>query len=153
MDEVSVDELVETGGGLLVRAARDRCQQVEVETSAYDGRGNGAVLGGCGQGDESLLDRLGEGLRHVRRIRRQMALRGGVDQLLDVQRHTARPLVDELDQATRCSLPRQQLVHHPPGLLEVQPREPGLFAQAAAGAASTARTARERSGEARRCAT
>ena len=97
--EVAVDQLVEAGGRVLVWGVRDLGEQVEVEAPAYDGRGDRAVPGRRRQGLEALLDRLGQGLRHVVRGRGQVTLGGRGDQLLDVQRHPAGALVHELDQA------------------------------------------------------
>ena len=72
--------------------ARDRREQVEVEAAADTARRDRGVPGVGRQRREALPDRLGQRLRDVRRIGGQVALRGRVHQLLDVQRHAARPL-------------------------------------------------------------
>ena len=130
MHEVPVDQLVEARGRLLQRHAGHGRQQLEVEAAAYDGGRHGTLLAGRGEHPEALLDRFGQAFRDVVRVAGQAPLSGRVHELLDVQRHAARSLENQLDQRGRGWARGEQLVHHPGGVLQVEPGQPGLLSEA-----------------------
>ena len=127
LHEPPLDQLVEVPGRLLLGAARHGGHEVHVEAAVHDGGGDRAVPGRLRERVEPLPDRVGQRLRHERRVRGEVPLRGGVHELLDVQGHAARPLVHQLDQPPRRARAGQQLAHHAPGLDEVQTGERDLL--------------------------